>query len=126
MKWYELLPNGESTTPLTPQVAMRQINASRGRDAQDFLLLWVHDGRPVAAASVFPFDRSVPRTVFVVALPNWWLATTTARCGLPESAGVKFQDVPVARHQPRPPRYASRNEKPCRTVYGDADRLERR
>src|SRR5260370_38851438 len=57
VKWYELLPNAEARTPLTPHVAMRWINASRGRGAQDFLLLWVHDGRPVAAASVFPYDR---------------------------------------------------------------------
>src|SRR4029077_13599315 len=59
VKWYEVLPNAAAHTPLTPQVAMRWINASRGRDAQDFLLLWVHDGRPVAAASVFPFDREL-------------------------------------------------------------------
>src|SRR5260221_5540688 len=56
-KWYDVLPNAEARTPLTPQVALRWINASRGREAQDFLLLWVHDGRPVAAASVYPYDR---------------------------------------------------------------------
>ncbi len=41
VKWYELLPKADMRTPLSPQVAMRWINASRGRDAQDFLLLWV-------------------------------------------------------------------------------------
>ena len=52
VKWYELLPNAEARTALTPQVALRWINASRGREVQDLLLLWVHDGRPVAAAKV--------------------------------------------------------------------------
>jgi hypothetical protein len=51
VKSYELLPNAEARTALTPQVAMRWINASREREAQDFPLLWVHDGRPVAGAS---------------------------------------------------------------------------
>jgi hypothetical protein len=95
VKWYELLPNAEAHTPLAPQFAMRWINASRGRDAQDFLLLWVHDGRPVAAASVFPFGRdlchelcSLSRNAELVAREGG--ATVWA----PESAGVKFHDVP--------------------------------
>jgi hypothetical protein len=94
-KWYELLPNADARTPLTPQVAMRWINASRGRDAQDFLLLWVHDGRPVAAASVFPYDRylchelcSLSRNAELVARDRG--DTVWA----PESAGVEFHDVP--------------------------------
>src|SRR5262245_19105706 len=57
VKSYELSPNAAARTPLTPQVAMRWINASRERDKQDFLLLWVHEGRPLAAASVFPTTR---------------------------------------------------------------------
>jgi hypothetical protein len=95
VKWYEVLPSAEATTPLTPQVAMRWINASRGRDAQDFLLLWVHDGRPVAAASVFPFGRdlchelcSLSRNAELVARDR------SGTVWAPESAGVKFHDVP--------------------------------
>ena len=95
VKWYELLPNAEATTPLTPQVAMRWINASRGRDAQDFILLWVHDGRPVAAASVFPFGRelchelcSLSRNTELVARDH------SGTVWAPGSAGVKFHDLP--------------------------------
>src|SRR5262249_15986532 len=95
VKWYEVLPSAEARTPLTPQVGMRWINASRGRDAQDFMLLWVHDGRPVAAASVFPFDRdlchelcSLSRTAQLVARDRG--GTVWA----PESPGVEFHDVP--------------------------------
>src|SRR5262245_31187209 len=95
VKWYEVLPSAEASTPLTPQVAMRWINASRGRDAQDFLLLWVHDGRPVAAASVFPFGRdlchelcSLSRNAELVARDR------SGTVWAPESAGVKFHDVP--------------------------------
>jgi hypothetical protein len=94
VKWYELLPNAEATTPLTPQVAMRWINASRGRDAQDFLLLWVHDGRPVAAASVFPFDRDLCHELCSLSRAAELVARDRGRTlWAPESAGVKFQDV---------------------------------
>jgi hypothetical protein len=94
-KWYELLPSAEARTPLTPQIAMRWINASRGREAQDFLLLWVHDGRPVAAASVFPFDRYLCHELCSLSRK----AELVARDGggtvwAPESAGVEFHDVP--------------------------------
>lgn len=96
-KWYEVLPSAEASTPLTPQVAMRWINATRGRDAQDFMLLWVHDGRPVATASVFPFDRDLCHEVCSLSRN----AELIARDGggtvwAPKSAGVKFQDMPDA------------------------------
>jgi hypothetical protein len=93
--WYELFPNTEAATPLTPQVAMRWINASRGRDAQDFLLLWVHDGRPVAAASVFPFDRDLCHELCSLSRTGELVARDRGRTlWAPESAGVKFRDVP--------------------------------
>ena len=95
VNWYEVLPNAAARIPLTPQIAMRWINASRGRDAQDFLLLWVHDGRPVAAASVYSYDRylchelcSLSRNAELVA------RTSEATVWAPESAGVEFHDVP--------------------------------
>lgn len=97
LKWYELLPSADALRPLTPQVAMRWINASRGRDAQDFLVLWVHDGRPVAAASVFPYDRylchelcSLSRSAGLVARDGG------ATLWEPRSAGIEFRDVPDA------------------------------
>lgn len=93
--WYEVLPSAEAGAALTPKVAMRWINASRGREAQDFLLLWVHKGRPVAAASVFPYERylchelcSLSRNADLVARDGG--ATVWA----PKSAGVEFHDVP--------------------------------
>ncbi|HEY2250856.1 MAG TPA: hypothetical protein VGH74_07330 [Planctomycetaceae bacterium] len=95
VKWYDVLPRADANSPLTPQVAVRWINASRGRGAQDFLLLWVHDGRPIAAASVFPYDRyvchelgSLSRSAELVARDSG--GTVWA----PESAGVEFHDVP--------------------------------
>ena len=95
VKWYELLPSAEAQTPLTPLVALRWINASRGRDAQDFLLLWVHDGRPVAAATVFPFDRDLCHELCSLSRTAELVARTSGRTlWAPESAGVKFQDVP--------------------------------
>src|SRR5258707_13148873 len=95
VKWYELLPNAASRNPLTPQVALRWINASRERDAQDFLFLWVHDGRPVAAASVFPYNRYLCHELCSLSRS----AELVARSGggtlwAPESAGVEFRDVP--------------------------------
>src|SRR5258707_10704712 len=100
VKWYELLPNAAARTPLNPHVALRWINASRERDAQDFLLLWVHDGRPVAAASVFPYNRYLCHELCSLSRS----AELVARSGggtvwAPESAGGGFCDVP---HGPAP------------------------
>jgi len=95
VKWYEVLPNAEANAPLTPQVAFRWINASRGRDAQDFLLLWVHDGRPVATASVFPFGRDLCHELCSLSRHAELVARDrSGTVWAPESAGVKFQDVP--------------------------------
>ncbi len=95
MKWYEVLPKADARIPLSPQVALRWINASRGRDAQDFLLLWVHNGRPVAAASVYPYERYLCHELCSLSRN----AELVARNGgdtvwAPESAGVEFHDVP--------------------------------
>jgi hypothetical protein len=95
VKWYELLPSAEARTPLTPQVGMRWINASRGREAQDYLLLWVHDGRPVAAASVFPFGRDLCHELCSLSRQAELVARDrSGTVWAPQSAGVKFQDVP--------------------------------
>src|SRR5262245_45489972 len=95
VKWYEVLPSAEASTPLNPKVAMRWINASRGREAQDFLLLWVHDGRPVAAASVFPFGRDLCHELCSLSRKAELVARDrSGTVWAPESAGVRFQDVP--------------------------------
>ena len=97
VNWYELLPNAGASTPLTPQVAIRWINASRGRDAQDFILLWVHDGRPVAAASVFPFGRDLCHELCSLSREAGLAARDrNGPVWAPESAGVKFHDTPDA------------------------------
>jgi hypothetical protein len=94
VNWYEVLPSAEASTPLTPRVGMRWINASRGRDAQDFLLLWVHDGRPVAAASVFPFGRDLCHELCSLSRKAELVARDrSGTVWAPESSGVKFHDV---------------------------------
>lgn len=111
VNWYEVLPDAEASTALTPNVALRWINASRGREAQDFLLLWVHDGRPVAAASVFPYERflchelcSLSRNAELVARDG------DATVWAPKSAGVEFRDV--APQRPKPQRGAIPSGRP--------------
>jgi hypothetical protein len=95
VKWYELLPSAEAQTPLTPLVALRWINASRGRDAQDFLLLWVHDGRPVAVASVFPYNRYLCHELCSLSRSAKLVAREAGRTvWAPKSAGVEFHDLP--------------------------------
>lgn len=95
VEWHELLPNAHARTPLTPQVALRWINPSRGRHAQDILVLWVHDGRPIATASVFPRDGYLCHELGSLSRG----AELVARDGdivvwAPDSAGVEFNDFP--------------------------------
>jgi hypothetical protein len=97
VKWYELFPNAEARAALSPQIALRWINASRGREAQDFLLLWVHDGRPVAAASVFPYDRYLCHELCLLSRSAELVARDSGgTLWAPKSAGVEFHDVPDA------------------------------
>ncbi|MCI0360479.1 MAG: hypothetical protein L0211_18535 [Planctomycetaceae bacterium] len=90
---YRLLPASDAQRPLDPQVAIRWRNPTRGGQANAILVLWVHDGRPAAAASVFALGQlchefvSLSRTAGLLAYEGNELVWS------PSAAGLQFQDV---------------------------------
>jgi hypothetical protein len=90
---YRLQPASDAQKPLDPQVAIRWRNPTRGGQANAIFVLWVHDGRPAAAASVFALGQlchefvSLSRTKGLVAHEGDALVWS------PSVAGVQFQDV---------------------------------
>jgi len=90
---YRLRPASDAQAPLDPQVAIRWRNPTRGGQANAILVLWVHDGRPAAAASVFALGQlrhefiSLSRTAGLVAHDGDKLVWS------PTIAGVRFQEV---------------------------------
>src|SRR6476646_2659161 len=55
-KWYEVYPNADAKEPAQAVVALRWANNARGSE-DGMTLLFVHDGRPLAAACVFPWAK---------------------------------------------------------------------
>jgi hypothetical protein len=90
---YRLRPGSSAQTTLEPQVAIRWRNPTRGGQANAILVLWIHDGRPAAAASVFALGQlrhefvSLSRTSGLVAHEGDELVWS------PTVAGVRFHEL---------------------------------
>ena len=84
--------------PLTPQPVLRWRNVTRGRqESEGILVLWVNKGRPVASASVYPWEGDIAHEF--VSLSRG--AKLVAREGdrvvwSPRTPGVEFKDIPGA------------------------------
>src|SRR5947209_16813589 len=59
VNWYDVLPDAEATTALTPVPMIRWRNVVRGQEGEAMMVVWPHNGRPVAMASIYPWDGSM-------------------------------------------------------------------
>ncbi len=98
--WYDVFPTAESTTRLDPQPVLRWRNVIRGQEGEAIMVVWPHNGRPVAMASIYPWEGamshefdSLSREANVIARDKDGVIWS------PRTAGVEFKDVPDA---PRP------------------------
>ena len=98
--WYDLFPEADSTTPLAPQPVLRWRNVTRGQEGEAMMVVWPHHGRPVAMASIYPWNGkmihefdSLSREANVIARDKDRVIWS------PKTAGVEFKEVPTA---PRP------------------------
>ena len=111
--WYDVLPE-EGAAALTPVTALRWRNVARGQDGEAMLVVWPHNGRPVAMASVYPWDKKIYHEFDSLSRG----AKLSARDGgrvvwTPEEAGVEFKDVPKA---PRPAKSAAERLRQMKAV----------
>jgi hypothetical protein len=97
LDWYKLLPKEDARAPLKPQLVLSWRNPVRGEQAKDMLALWLDEGRPAAAASVFPWDGKLCHE-FVLLTGEAGLVARNGDAVVwsPRVGGVEFRDVPEA------------------------------
>ena len=93
---YRLLASSDARAPLEPHVAIRWHNATRGGQGNALLVLWVHDGRPAAAASVFALGQLCHEFVSLSPAAGLVAHDGDRLVWSPSVAGVEFRRVPDA------------------------------
>jgi hypothetical protein len=97
--WYDVLPDGDAAT-LTPVPVLRWRNVVRGQEGEAMMVVWPYNGRPVAMASIFPWEGHMCHEFDSLSRESKVMAREKDRViWSPATAGVEFKDVPGA---PRP------------------------
>jgi hypothetical protein len=95
--WYDVFPAADSTTRLTPLPVMRWRNVARGQEGEAMMVVWPYNGRPVAMASIYPWQGAMSHEFDSLSRENKVIARDKERViWSPETAGVEFKDVPAA------------------------------
>jgi hypothetical protein len=104
VNWYDVLPEGDAATALTPVPVIRWRNVVRGQEGEAMMVVWPHNGRPVAMASIYPWNGKMCHEFDSLSRENKVIARDMDRViWSPETAGVEFKDVPKA---PKPAKTA--------------------
>src|SRR5579859_7434778 len=54
--WYDVFPAADAMIRLDPQPVLRWRNVIRGQEGEAMMVVWPHNGRPVAMASIYPWE----------------------------------------------------------------------
>jgi hypothetical protein len=93
--WYDVFPTADATNPLTPQPVLRWRNVVRGQVGEAMMVVWPHNGRPVAMASIYPWDGLMCHEFDSLSRRNNPVARDKDRViWSPATAGGEFKDVP--------------------------------
>jgi hypothetical protein len=105
VSWYDLLPVADSTTPLRPQPVLRWRNVARGQEGEAMMVVWTHQGRAIATASIFPWMGALCHEFDSLSREAKLIARDKDRViWSPATAGVEFKEVPAA---PKPAKTAA-------------------
>jgi len=95
--WYDLYPDPSAKDPMRPQPVLRWRNVARGQEGEAMMVVWAHRGRPLAIASIYPWQGylnhefgSLSRSAQLLARDNGNVAWS------PKSPGVELRPVPDA------------------------------
>jgi hypothetical protein len=104
VNWYDVFPDEATTTPLTPVPVIRWRNVVRGQVGEAMMVVWPHNGRPVAMASIYPWDGKMSHEFDSLSRGTKLFAREKDRVvWSPATAGVEFKVVPKAPPPARTP-----------------------
>jgi hypothetical protein len=96
VRWYDVLPEG-TAAPLTPVPVFRWRNVARGQQGEAMMVIWPHNGRPIAIASIYPWAGYMVHEFDSLSRDNKVTAREEGRAiWSPTTAGVEFNNVPNA------------------------------
>lgn len=95
--WYDVLPSADSESVLVPHPVMRWRNVVRGQEGQAMMVVWPHNGRPVAMCSIYPWNGKMSHEFDSLSREAKVIARDKDRViWSPRTAGVECKDVPSA------------------------------
>ena len=94
-KWYEVYPDVDAKEPAQAVVALRWANNARGSE-DGMTLLFVHEGRPLAAACVYPWAKRLEHDFESLSRGKIIAKRDGAVVWQPQQGGVTFADFPGA------------------------------
>ena len=116
VNWYDVLPDADAATALTPVPVIRWRNVVRGQEGEAMMVVWPHNGRPVAMASIYPWNGAMSHEFDSLSRDHKLVARDKDRViWSPETAGVEFRDVPGA---PRPAKTAPERLRQMKAIAG--------
>jgi hypothetical protein len=96
--WYQVFSDASATEAMAPQRVLRWRNGTRGNQESDgVFVLWAHEGRPEASASVFPLEGLIHYEFVSLSRNSKLVAREDGRViWSPSTPGVAFKDIPAA------------------------------
>ncbi|MBC7856646.1 MAG: hypothetical protein IAF94_24720 [Pirellulaceae bacterium] len=94
-KWYEVYEGADAKEPAQTLVALRWANNARGSE-DGMTLLFIHEGRPLAAACVYPWAKRLEHDFESLSRGKIVAKRDGAVVWQPQQAGVTFADLPGA------------------------------
>jgi hypothetical protein len=96
VSWYDVVPE-EGGEALKPVPVIRWRNVARGQEGEAMMVVWAHNGRPVAMASIYPWQGKMVHEFDSLSTGTKLFAREKDKTiWTPESAGVEFKEVPKA------------------------------
>lgn len=102
--WYDVFPE-EGAEALKPVAVLRWRNVVRGQEGEAMMVVWPHNGRPIAMTSIYPWEGKMSHEFDSLSRGNKLFAREKDRViWSPETAGVEFKEVAKA---PKPAKTAA-------------------
>jgi hypothetical protein len=116
VRWYDLLP-ADGAAPLTPVPVIRWRNVARGQLGEAMMVVWPYNGRPIAMASIYPWDGYMVHEFDSLSRDHKLSAREDGRViWSPQAAGVEFTPVPNA---PKPARSPAERLRQMKAIAAD-------